>query len=130
MAYMERRGANLTIGNPVIAKVVAEDKKKMHEKMIGRVTAAVDNKDPRIANPSRSRNPKKEAMMEEQYAKIEHDNLMLLKKMHGILGDSGRFSSLVRYGPRSLNINTRRKELERIATANQVGLNNSLAVLS
>jgi hypothetical protein len=91
-----------------------------HNNMIKRVKACVDNKDPRGDTKPKTRNPKKEALQEERYARIEQDNLLLLRRMHSILSAESQFNNLTRFGPRSMNINNRRKELERIAEDNQV----------
>ena len=49
MAYMERRGKNLTNANPFIAKAMAADARRAHEALVrrGGLKAAIDNKEDR-----------------------------------------------------------------------------------
>lgn len=150
---MERKGKNLRNANPYIARMMAEEERRRHDALVrrGGLKSGIDNKDPYAAAPHRKRNPKKEALMEEHYARIEQENLILLGRMvrgprarvgesargtgpdrrlrrprplprpqYSILSSSTSFASLERFGPRSMNINQRRKDLERIADANQV----------
>lgn len=59
----------------------------------------------------------------DRYTQIEHDNMLLLKKMHDIL-DHGNPTMLPHesVGPRSLNITSRKLEVARIMDENLVGL--------
>lgn len=121
MAYMERKGLNMTIGNTHIANVYREERVANHQMMIrrGGAKAAIDNTDPKQSTGPVNMS-KKAWLLEQQYARIEQDNVAILRKMHDILNKPAEFSRLERHGPRSMNIASRRKELERIATENQV----------
>lgn len=66
------------------------------------------------------RNVKREQMMEDRYAQIEHENRLLLSKMSDIMqkGSMDNVSNAWQYG-HSLNRTNRRKELQRITEENQ-----------
>ena len=67
-------------------------------------------------------NMKKEQIMEERFTEIERENRILLGKMTQIMKGDTMYSTTPRtaaVGPRSLNLNLRRRELERINNENQ-----------
>jgi len=92
---------------------------ELHLKRIRNVKAGVDMKPPKGFGEYR-RNVKREQMMEDRYAQIEHENRLLLSKMSDIMqkGSMDNVSNAWQYG-HSLNRTNRRKELQRITEENQ-----------
>jgi len=82
---------------------------------------SIDNKMPATASHFKT-NAKKNAIMEERFATIERENRMLLEKMSYIMrfkgGIDNRNDSL-QYG-RSLNKDSRKRELQKITKQNQL----------
>ncbi len=94
-------------------------KQELHRKKLKTMKASVDNAPPATMSLGARRNPKKEQLMEDRYAQIEHENRILLSKMSDIMqkGSIDNTCESWQYG-HSLNRITRRKELERITKAN------------
>jgi len=68
------------------------------------------------------RNPKREMQMAERYAEIERQNLLLLTKMHDILRGPAAVDNRRKTKARSLNVEKRRRRLEKITEENHVRL--------
>lgn len=90
----------------------------LHRDRLRSVRPSIDNRPPRQF-PHMRRNLKKEQQMEERYAKIEHENRVLLSKMGEIMQKNtlDNVSREYRYG-HSLNRVARKRELQRITQEN------------
>lgn len=115
--YMGRKA------NPVASKLLADveikKKQEAHRKRLASMKPSLDTKPP-PEHKHLYRNAKKEQLMEDRYARIEHENRLLLTKMSDIMTKKGgvdNVSTAWSYG-RSLNRATRAKELRRITEDN------------
>jgi hypothetical protein len=91
----------------------------MHKKKLKSMKPSIDNKPPRVHRHLK-RNKKKEQMQEERFAQIERDNRILLSKMSEIMQRNtlDNVNDSMRYA-KSLNRESRKKELQRITAENQ-----------
>jgi len=96
------------------------DKQKMqgHKQRLAEIKPVLNTGAPPVYPHLISR-LKKEQMLEERYTQIEHENRVLLKKMSKILRTSSLDNLNVHFKPRSLNSQSRKKELKRIMDENQ-----------
>lgn len=108
---------------PVSSKVCfeAELKRKheQHQKRLRNAKSSIDTKPPK-EHPHLYRNGKKEQLLEDRYAQIEHENRILLNKMSDIMT---RTDGLANTNPswtygHSLNRGQRTQELKRITENN------------
>eukprot|EP01138_Halocafeteria_seosinensis_P008999 gb/GECG01009198.1/.p1 GENE.gb/GECG01009198.1/~~gb/GECG01009198.1/.p1 ORF type:complete len:269 (+),score=34.20 gb/GECG01009198.1/:1-807(+) len=92
---------------------------ELHRRRLQKIKPSVDNKPPKQCKHLR-RNLKKEQMLEERYAKIEHENRVLLQKMSEIMQSDGldNINEEQQYG-HSMNRTQRKRELQKITRENQ-----------
>lgn len=119
MAYMERKERS---ANRAVTDFYRKSSYAKHRAAIQNVKSSLDFTKPPAPQPHLYKGGKKEGLMEERYAQIEKDNMLLLNKMQEIINHD---SPLVPKPPapspsRSLNITARRGELMRITEENIV----------
>lgn len=121
MAYRERLGwtpANYIIENKR-AEVVEAHRKAHQASVTGTLVTTRSN--PNEGSHIRM-NMKRAIARDVEFAKVEHENLLLLAKLHKTVNRpaSAGATKLVRKGQRSMNLRTRRAEVQRIEMENQV----------
>lgn len=115
--YMGRK-AN-PVANKLLFEVELKKKQDSHRKRIASIKSSLDTRPP-PEHRHLYRNAKKEQLMEDRYARIEHENRLLLTKMSDIMtrrGDVDNVNASWQYGS-SLNRTVRAKELRRITEDN------------
>lgn len=104
----------------LLFKKEVERRQQLHRAKLRSMKASVDNKAPRRFKHMK-RNLKKEQMMEDRFAQIEHENRILLSKMSDIMQGKNTLdnkSEAATYA-HSLNRDLRKRELQRITQENQ-----------
>ena len=122
MAYRERVG--WTPANYIIENHRAEVKEADRKEHLRRVTGTlVTSREPGEGAHIRD-NMKRAIARDVEFAQIEHENLLLLSKLHktSVRPSSSGPSRLSRKGQRSMNLRNRRAEIERIERENKVRL--------
>jgi hypothetical protein len=111
----------ILVGNRLCAKRLEEAKHARHVEKLNKIRAGIDNKLPVSASFTHLRsNPKREQLMEDTYTEIDRANKVLLQRMSEIIKQPSEMSciSTKKKFNRSLNHESRKKELQRITNEN------------
>lgn len=112
----------ILVGNRLCARRVEEHKHARHINKLSSIKPSIDNSPPVSATLGHLRvNLKREQLIEESFTDIDRANRILLQKMSDIIRKPSVMSGLQcsSKGNRSLNHDSRRKELKRITDENQ-----------
>jgi hypothetical protein len=111
----------ILVGNRLCARRLEEAKHVRHIEKLQQIKPGIDNRSPVSSSFTHLRsNPKREQLIEENYNEIDRANRKLLERMKEIIRKPSESSCLVgsKKGLRSLNRESRKKELKRITNEN------------
>lgn len=117
----------MPVGNKACNERYVKQRQEAHRMKLANIKPSIDNKAPKtMRNSHMKANAKKQQLLEDRYAQIERDNRILLEKMSTIMrakkGGIDMENPHVKYS-RSLNRESRRRELQKITMENQRILN-------
>ena len=125
---MDRARRAMPVGNKACNERFVKQRQEAHRAQLAKIKPTIDNKMPKTmqkTGASKS-NAKKQQLLEDRYAQIERDNRILLEKMSNIMrskkGGIDTENPHAKYS-RSLNRESRRKDLQKITRENQRILN-------
>ncbi|CAM9157968.1 unnamed protein product [Chrysoparadoxa australica] len=124
---MDRGRRAMPVGNKACHARHLKKCQDNHRQRLANIKSTLDNKAPKTSrNNHLKSNAKKQQIMEDRYAQIERDNRILLEKMSSIMRsktkqfDTSHTSSKF---ARSLNSESRKRDLQKITKENQRILN-------